>query len=128
MKKDLFKYLAGNEYPGRGICLGISPDGSKAMIAYWIMGRSVNSRNRVFDAIPGGIRTVAADPAKLADPHLVIYNPVRTIGDTTIVTNGDQTQFHTPYFRRSGYAQRRLQAGYPEKLRRKCRQRTAPDL
>ena len=91
MKKDLFKYLAGNEYPGRGICLGISPDGSKAMIAYWIMGRSVNSRNRVFDAIPGGIRTVAADPAKLADPHLVIYNPVRTIGDTTIVTNGDQT-------------------------------------
>ena len=75
MKKNLYTYLAGNEYPGRGICIGRSPDGTKAMIAYWIMGRSANSRNRVFDAIPGGIRTVAADPAKLEDPHLIIYNP-----------------------------------------------------
>ena len=60
MKKNLYKYLAGNEYPGRGICLGLSPDGSKAMVAYWIMGRSANSRNRVFEALPerGGIRTV----------------------------------------------------------------------
>lgn len=91
MKKNLYKFLASNEYPGRGICLGLSPDGSKAMVAYWIMGRSVNSRNRVFDAIPGGIRTVAADPAKLQDPHLVIYNPVLTLRETTIVTNGDQT-------------------------------------
>ena len=73
MKKNLYTYLAGNEYPGRGICIGRSPDGTKAMIAYWIMGRSANSRNRVFDAIPGGIRTVAADPAKLEDPHLIIY-------------------------------------------------------
>ena len=71
MKKNLYTYLAGNEYPGRGICIGRSPDGTKAMIAYWIMGRSANSRNRVFDAIPGGIRTVAADPAKLEDPHLI---------------------------------------------------------
>lgn len=93
MKKNLYKYLAGNEYPGRGICLGRSPDGSKAMAAYWIMGRSVNSRNRVFEALPDrdGICTKAADPAKLEDPHLVIYNPVLTLGATTIVTNGDQT-------------------------------------
>ena len=62
MKKNLCLYLAGNEYPGRGVCIGRSPDGTEAMIAYWIMGRSANSRNRVFDAIPGGIRTVAATP------------------------------------------------------------------
>ena len=91
MKKNLYRYLSGNEYPGRGICLGLSPDGTKAMVAYWIMGRSVNSRNRVFEAIPGGIRTVAADPAKMEDPHLIIYNPVLTLHETTIVTNGDQT-------------------------------------
>ena len=93
MKKNLYKYLAGNEYPGRGICLGLSSDESKAMVAYWIMGRSANSRNRVFEALPerGGIRTVAADPAKMEDPHLIIYNPVLTLGTTTIVTNGDQT-------------------------------------
>lgn len=72
MKKNLFKYLSGNEYPGRGIVLGMTPDAQKAVIAYWIMGRSANSRNRVFEAIPGGIRTVAADPAKLEDPHLII--------------------------------------------------------
>ena len=72
MKKNLNKFLAGNDYPGRGIVLGQSPDGEKAYIAYWIMGRSANSRNRVFEPIPGGIRTVAADPAKLEDPHLKI--------------------------------------------------------
>ena len=91
MKKNLYRYLSGNEYPGRGICLGLSPDGTKAMVAYWIMGRSSNSRNRVFEAIPGGIRTVAADPAKLEDPHLIIYNAVLTPRETTVVTNGDQT-------------------------------------
>lgn len=91
MKKNLYKYLAGNEYPGRGICLGLSPDGKTAMIAYWIMGRSANSRNRVFEAFDGGIRTVAADPSKMEDPHLIIYEPVLTIGDSAIVTNGDQT-------------------------------------
>ena len=83
--------LSGNEYPGRGIVLGLTPDGQKAVIAYWIMGRSANSRNRVFEAIPGGIRTVAADPAKLEDPHLIIYNAVLTLRETTVVTNGDQT-------------------------------------
>ena len=69
MKKNLYKYLAGNEYPGRGIVLGLTPDSKKAVVAYWIMGRSANSRNRVFEPIEGGIRTVAADPAKLEDPH-----------------------------------------------------------
>ena len=91
MKESLYEYLAGNEYPGRGICIGKMPGGNKAMIAYFIMGRSVNSRNRVFDPIDGGIRTMAADPSKMTDPHLIIYNPVLTLNNTTIVTNGDQT-------------------------------------
>ena len=91
MKKNIYKYLAGNDYPGRGIVLGQSPDGQKAFVAYWIMGRSANSRNRVFEPITGGIRTVAADPAKLEDPHLIIYNAVLTLRETTVVTNGDQT-------------------------------------
>jgi IMP cyclohydrolase len=91
MKENLYEYLAGNEYPGRGICVGLAPGGGKAMIAYFIMGRSVNSRNRVFDPINGGIRTMAADPSKMTDPHLIIYNPVLTLDQTTIVTNGDQT-------------------------------------
>ena len=91
MKANLYEYLAGNEYPGRGICIGKTPGGSKTMIAYFIMGRSVNSRNRVFDPIEGGIRTMAADPSKMTDPHLIIYNPVLTYDNTTIVTNGDQT-------------------------------------
>jgi IMP cyclohydrolase len=91
MKTNLCEYLAGNEYPGRGICIGRTPDGKKAMIAYFIMGRSTNSRNRVFDPIEGGIRTKAADPSKMTDPHLIIYNPVLTFDKTSIVTNGDQT-------------------------------------
>ena len=99
MKKNLYKYLSGNEYPGRGICIGLSPDGTRAMIAYWIMGRSANSRNRVFDAVPGGIRTVAADPSKMEDPHLIIYNPVLTVNETTIVTNGDQTDTISHFIR-----------------------------
>ena len=91
MKKNLYKSLAGYQDPGRGIVLGQSPDGSKAFVAYWIMGRSANSRNRVFEPIEGGIRTVAADPAKLEDPHLIIYNAVLTLRETTVVTTGDQT-------------------------------------
>ena len=91
MKKNLYKYLAGNDYPVRGSVLGKSPDGQKAFVASWIMGRSANSRNRVFEPIEGGIRTVAADPAKLEDPHLIIYNAVLTLRETTVVTNGDQT-------------------------------------
>lgn len=90
---DLYTLVKENTYPGRGIVLGVTPSATKAMIAYFIMGRSSNSRNRVFDAVPemGGIRTMAADPAKLEDPSLIIYNPVRTVNDSHIVTNGDQT-------------------------------------
>ena len=90
-KIDLSAYLSRNEYPGRGICIGVTPDGKQALIGYFIMGRSANSRNRVFAPIEGGIETRAADPAKLEDPHLIIYNPVLTLGDEHIVTNGDQT-------------------------------------
>ena len=90
-KIDLSAYLSGNEYPGRGICIGVTPDGKQALIGYFIMGRSANSRNRVFAPIEGGIETRAADTAKLEDPHLIIYNPVLTLGDEHIVTNGDQT-------------------------------------
>ena len=91
MKKNIYKYLAGNDYPGRGIVLGQSPDGQKAFVAYWIMGRSANSRNRIFVTTDDGIRTEAHDSAKLEDPSLIIYNPVLTLGKTHIVTNGDQT-------------------------------------
>ena len=92
-KIDLCQYLANNEYPGRGIAIAMAPDAKQIFIGYWIMGRSENSRNRVFDPVPerGGIETKAADPAKLEDPSLIIYNPVLTLGKTHIVTNGDQT-------------------------------------
>ncbi|MCQ2521182.1 MAG: IMP cyclohydrolase [Lachnospiraceae bacterium] len=90
-KLDIAKELAGNTYPGRGIIIGKSVDGTKAITAYFIMGRSVNSRNRVFVTEGEGIRTEAFDPSKLTDPHLIIYAPVRVLGNKTIVTNGDQT-------------------------------------
>lgn len=88
---DIQKLFSENAYPGRGIILGKSPDGKNAVIAYFIMGRSVNSRNRVFEATADGIRTKAFDESKLSDPHLIIYSPVRVLGNKTIVTNGDQT-------------------------------------
>lgn len=83
--------LKANAYPGRGIVIGKSPDGSKAVCAYFIMGRSANSRNRIFVKDGAGIRTQAFDPSKLEDPSLIIYAPVRVLGNKTIVTNGDQT-------------------------------------
>ena len=83
--------LKANAYPGRGIVIGKSPDGSKAVCAYFIMGRSANSRNRIFVEDGAGIRTQAFDPSKLEDPSLIIYAPVRVLGNKTIVTNGDQT-------------------------------------
>ena len=83
--------LKSNSYPGRGIIIGKSPDGKKAVTAYFIMGRSENSRNRVFVEEGEGIRTQAYDPSKLTDPSLIIYAPVRVLGNKTIVTNGDQT-------------------------------------
>ena len=89
---DLNNLLSGNEYPGRGIVLGTSEDGKSAVIAYFIMGRSVNSRNRIFVEKDGGIITKAFDESKMVDPSLIIYAPVRVFGEnTTIVTNGDQT-------------------------------------
>ena len=85
------KRLAGNPYPGRGIIIGRTPDGTKAVTAYFIMGRSENSRNRVFVEDGEGIRTQAFDESKMEDPSLIIYAPVRVLGNKTIVTNGDQT-------------------------------------
>jgi IMP cyclohydrolase len=90
-KISLAKDLAGNAYPGRGIVIGKSADGNYAVTAYFIMGRSANSRNRVFVEDGEGIRTQAFDPSKLEDPSLIIYAPVRVLGNKTIVTNGDQT-------------------------------------
>lgn len=90
-KQELNDVLSNNTYPGRGICLGVDESGEYAVIVYFIMGRSVNSRNRVFLPTDDGIRTEAFDPSKLSDPSLIIYHPVRTWRGSTIVTNGDQT-------------------------------------
>ena len=89
--QSLAAELSATTYPGRGIVIGLSKDGKKAITAYFIMGRSSNSRNRVFVEDGQGIRTQAFDPSKLEDPSLIIYAPVRVLGNTTIVTNGDQT-------------------------------------
>ena len=88
---DLKSYLAGNDYPGRGVMLGRSADNRYAVIGYFIMGRSVNSRNRVFTGTEDGIMTEAFDPSKMEDPSLIIYHPVRVYDGSTVVTNGDQT-------------------------------------
>ena len=88
---SLEKELKENSYPGRGIVIGKSKNGKYAVTAYFIMGRSENSRNRVFVEDGEGIRTQAFDPSKLSDPSLIIYAPVRVLGNKTIVTNGDQT-------------------------------------
>ena len=97
---DLKEKLSTNVYPGRGIVLGVTPDGRKSVAAYFIMGRSVNSRNRVFVQEPDGIRTEAHDPSLMKDPHLIIYHPVRTAGCGLIVTNGDQTDTIWEYLAR----------------------------
>lgn len=92
MKKiSIFEDVAGNAYPGRGIVVGKTKDGKSAVVAYFIMGRSTNSRNRIFVEDGDGIRTKAFDESKLEDPSLIIYAPVRVLGNKTIVTNGDQT-------------------------------------
>lgn len=88
---NIEKELQQNSYPGRGIILGRSQNGTKAVAAYFIMGRSKNSRNRIFVEEGEGIRTQAFDPSELVDPSLIIYAPVRVLGNKTIVTNGDQT-------------------------------------
>ena len=89
--KQLSSAVGATTYPGRGILIGKSADAKRAFLAYFIMGRSVNSRNRVFVEESDGIRTEAFDPSKMQDPSLIIYHPVRVLGERTIVTNGDQT-------------------------------------
>lgn len=91
MIKTASKAVGATTYPGRGIIVGKSADGKRAVMAYFIMGRSVNSRNRVFVQEREGIRTEAFDPSKMVDPSLIIYWPVRVIDNHVIVTNGDQT-------------------------------------
>ena len=88
---DIKTRLQETSYPGRGIIIGRTPDNAKVMIGYFIMGRSVNSRNRIFEITEDGIRTKAYDDSKMEDPSLIIYHPVRVLGKETIVTNGDQT-------------------------------------
>lgn len=99
---DLKTLLSENSYPGRGIVVGQSADGKNALIAYFIMGRSENSRNRVFESFEDGMRTKAFDESKLSDPSLIIYNPYRRLGDTDIITNGDQTDTVYDYIREHG--------------------------
>ncbi len=91
--------LKNNTYPGRGIIAGLTPDGTHAVAAYFIMGRSENSRNRIFVADGDGIRTQAFEPEKMEDPSLIIYAPVRVSGPDTVVTNGDQTDTITDALR-----------------------------
>ncbi len=104
MRFDLATLLKENSYPGRGIVIGKSMDGKSAMIAYFIMGRSVNSRNRIFERFDGGMRTKAFDESKLSDPHLIIYNPYLTAqnGLVDIITNGDQTDTICDFIKENG--------------------------
>ena len=90
-KLTIAQAVGATSYPGRGILAGKTPDGTRLFLAYFIMGRSVNSRNRVFVEDGEGLRTRAFDPSKLSDPSLIIYAPVRVLGNKIIVTNGDQT-------------------------------------
>ena len=99
---DLKTLLSENSYPGRGIVIGKSADGKQAMIAYFIMGRSVNSRNRIFERFEGGMRTKAFDESKLSDPSLIIYNPYLACGNMDIITNGDQTDTVYEYVQEHG--------------------------
>ncbi len=117
---DLKQYLSENSYPGRGIAIGRTADGTKAALAYFIMGRSANSRNRVFVEDGQGIRTQAFDPAKLEDPSLIIYAPVRVPDEThTIVTNGDQTD--------TVYDGLRSGLSFEESLRSRCFEPDGPN-
>lgn len=99
---DIKKLLSENSYPGRGIIIGKSADGTKAMIAYFIMGRSANSRNRIFERFNYGMRTKAYDESKLEDPSLIIYNPFLRLNGIDIITNGDQTNTIYDYINEHG--------------------------
>ena len=109
---NLNDILTSHPYPGRGIVLGRSADNKKAVIAYFIMGRSENSRNRIFETTEDGIRTRAFDESKMVDPSLIIYHPVRKVGTTTVVTNGDQTDTVANFLREG--------KSYIEALRTRC--------
>ena len=109
---NLNDILTSHPYPGRGIVLGRSADNSKAVIAYFIMGRSENSRNRIFETTEDGIRTRAFDESKMVDPSLIIYHPVRVVSGDTIVTNGDQTDTVANFMREG--------KSYIEALRTRC--------
>ncbi len=98
-RKSVKTALKGNSYPGRGIIVGLSSDGRKAMFAYFIMGRSFNSRNRIFAEYGDEVRTEPFDAAKVEDPSLIIYSPIKTVGSDTIVTNGDQTDTVEQYLK-----------------------------
>jgi len=117
--KTVKERLSGNTYPGRGIILGVTEDGKKAVCAYFIMGRSVNSRNRVFISEPDGIRTEAHDPSLMVDPHLIIYHPVRQIANGLIVTNGDQTDTIRDYLAKG--------ESWESALRTRCFEDDAPN-
>ncbi|MDO4730519.1 MAG: IMP cyclohydrolase [Clostridia bacterium] len=96
--KDVKEYLSGKVYPGRGIVCGLTADGQNIFLAYFIMGRSENSRNRIFEKIESDIRTKAFDENKMKDPSLIIYRPVCHMKDKIIITNGDQTETIYEYF------------------------------
>lgn len=117
--ENLEAMLKNNAYPGRGIILGLTPDGKKTVAAYFIMGRSVNSRNRIFAAEPDGIRTQAYDPALMKDPHLIIYHPVREWESSLIVTNGDQTDTIKEFLSNGGT--------FEEALRTRCFEDDGPN-
>ena len=118
--KNLAEILKTNSYPGRGIVIGKSADGKYAVTAYFIMGRSTNSRNRIFVEDGNGIRTQAFDESKLEDPSLIIYAPVRVLGNKTIVTNGDQTD--------TIYEGMDKQMTFEQSLRSRCYEPDAPNL
>ena len=119
VKKALSQELAGNCYPGRGIVVGRSEDGRYAVAAYFIMGRSANSRNRIFVEDGEGIRTQAFDPSRMEDPSLIIYAPVRVFGTNLIITNGDLRRVTQEPNLRAGcaelYAQDLRAFGYQER-------------
>ena len=119
-KKNLAEILKNNSYPGRGIVIGKSACGKYAVTAYFIMGRSTNSRNRIFVEDGNGIRTQAFDESKLEDPSLIIYAPVRVLGNKTIVTNGDQTD--------TIYEGMDKQMTFEQSLRSRCYEPDAPNL
>ena len=119
MTSNFFEILNNHPYPGRGIMLGKTEDGAKSVVVYFIMGRSENSRNRVFEKTEDGIRTKAFDESKMVDPSLIIYHPVRKVGTDLVVTNGDQTDTIRDY----------LQEGrvFAEPLRTRCFEPDGPN-